>query len=500
MRKLGSYGPSLVVLATVVVVLVAGPTAVRQLTYHQTRARIELAAGGLADNPVLEELNRAYRDLATLVEPSVVHISTERVVGEAGDARVVPSSGSGWVYDDRGHVVTNYHVVQDAQRIEVQMHSGDILAAEKVGHDQFTDVAVLRVSSSRLHPAQRAEPGHKVRQGDLVFAFGSPFDFRFSMSSGVVSGIGRYVGVIRDEMGRWGYENFIQVDAAINPGNSGGPLTDIRGRVIGMNTAIATGGRRGALEEGQFAGIGLAIPIEMIEPTVEQLIETRVVQKGFLGVEVREVPRELSRRDLEALHAAGFAGQGVQVTFIAPSGPAFDAGILPGDVIVRVNGDPVNTFRQLGSMISSTPPGETVRLELWRADSGSGQGNPISLEVPLARLDTRSVFGLLPPDHERDRLEIFGIARMASCSLELANRYGVEHVPGVLVEEIVAGSQLDGRIPPGSILVTVFDVPVRSTDDLFELLERINLRPTRRVLVSFVLPGGSRVDLYLRMP
>src|SRR5690606_35708911 len=125
--------------------------------------------------------------------------------------------------------------------IEVQLYNGELRPAEIVGFDRSTDIAVLKIPAGRLHPAVRRGPEAPVRQGDMVFAFGSPFDFRFSMSSGVVSGQGRSVGVIRDEFGRRsGYENFIQVDAAINPGNSGGPLTDFRGHVIGMNTAIAT--------------------------------------------------------------------------------------------------------------------------------------------------------------------------------------------------------------------------------------------------------------------
>ena len=187
--------------------------------------------------------------------PLVVHISTEQTTRDrAGNRLHSTSSGSGWIYDNEGHIVTNYHVVKDADRIEVQLHTGLLREAQLVGVDQFTDIAVIKVSSARLHPAALAEEDDRVQQGDLVFAFGSPFDFRFSMSSGVVSGMGRHVGVIRDERrGGWtGYENFIQIDAAINPGNSGGPLTDVRGRVIGMNTAIATG-RQSSFDEGQFA-------------------------------------------------------------------------------------------------------------------------------------------------------------------------------------------------------------------------------------------------------
>jgi S1-C subfamily serine protease len=219
MRKLSSYGPGLIVLCTAVVVLLAGPSAVWRLTYAQSRARIIQARESLEANPILEQLNQAYRDIATLVEPSVVHISTERTVRQQWDQdRVVGSSGSGWIYDDEGHIVTNYHVVEDAERIEVQLSTGRDREAELVGFDELTDIAVIKIPPGQLSPALRAEPELdssylRARQGDLVFAFGSPFDFRFSMSKGVVSGIGRSVGVIRNSRGQpIGYEYFIQVD------------------------------------------------------------------------------------------------------------------------------------------------------------------------------------------------------------------------------------------------------------------------------------------------
>ncbi len=501
MRRLSSYGPSLIVLFTVGLLLMAGPSAVRRLTWHQTSARIQLAGERLESNTVLEQLNLAYRDLATLVEPSVVHISTERLVRERFGSRAVPAAGSGWVYDAQGHIVTNFHVIQDARRIQVQTSTGDIFPAEVVGSDQFTDIAVIRVPTTRVHAAQRAAPGDEVRQGDLVFAFGSPFDFRFSMSSGVVSGVGRSVGVIRNEAGMRGYENFIQVDAAINPGNSGGPLTDIRGRVIGMNTAIATAGRQfGSFDEGQFAGIGLAIPVEMIEPVVEQIIEARIVQKGFIGVQVVAIPDEVSERTMQRLQARGFEGRGIGVTWLDEDGPAERAGLKLNDIVTSVNESPVATVDQLRSIISSMLPGETARLEVWRYDEDRSEALTLKLEVMLSRLDTRRVLGTLPADQLRDRLEPFGIASMETSTRELAEHYRVEFVPGVMVRGIVAGSQIDGRIPPGSILVAVRERQVDGVDELFDELAGTNLRSGAEVRVTFRLPDGRLDPLLLTMP
>ncbi len=592
MRKLSSYGPALIVLAAAVTVLLAGPGAVRRLTWAHTQTRILQAGAGLEGSTVLEQLNQAYRDIAALVEPSVVHISTERTITDAlNQRRELTSSGSGWIYDEEGHIVTNYHVVEDADRIQVQLYTGDLRDAEIVGYDPYTDIALIRIAPGRLFPVARAAPDtdEPVRQGDLVFAFGSPFDFRFSMSSGVVSGIGRSVGVILDDRGRpFGYENFIQVDAAINPGNSGGPLTNAAGRVVGMNTAIATG-RSTRLDEGQFAGIGLAIPIEMIDPVIQQIIRTGTVQKGYLGVSVLDGDDFITAMMVRIL---GFRGYGLAVARIEPDNPAWDAGLQIGDIIARINDDPVDTlakletasariapddefaaavwryegssgwgtvhltlpggvargFRgisvleledtitswlgvqgfagrgvflahiqpdgpasraglrnrdvvthvdgsavgsvaQLRSLISSILPGETARLRVWRYEPDTGRGRTLQVEVALDRLDLVRTAGVLPPDQEKDRIEALGIARMTTSTPQAAGRHHVQHQPGVLIEEVVPGSDLDGRVEPGAILVAVMDRPVADVEELFRELRRVDLRDGARL--SFIRPDGQ---------
>ena len=184
MRRLNAYGPALVVFATALVVLFAGPYAVRKFAHVQAGARIVQAANRLeSDANILEQINQAFRDVAMRVEPSVVHISTRSVRREDFPrTEIITSSGSGWIYDGRGHIVTNAHVVEDADVIEVQLHTGVTRRAELAGVDLRTDIAVLKIDSGLLHPAVRAPTSH-VLQGDRVFAFGSPFDFRFSMSS-----------------------------------------------------------------------------------------------------------------------------------------------------------------------------------------------------------------------------------------------------------------------------------------------------------------------------
>lgn len=601
MRKLSGYGPSLVVLATAAVVLFVGPVAVRQLTYEQTRTQIIQATHNLADNDILVRLNQAYRDIAAVVEPSVVHVSVhQRVRDQAGQVRPGLSTGSGWVYDDQGHIVTNHHVIQDAQRIEVQFYDGSLREAVHVGSDPLTDVAVIKVETARLHPAILGEEAEPVKQGDQVFAFGSPFDFRFSMSAGVVSGKGRSVGVQRDgQGGRVGYENFIQVDAAINPGNSGGPLTDVRGRVIGMNTAIATGPRAyGALDEGQFAGIGLAIPIGMVRPVVQQIIDKGYVTKGYLGVHVVDrtntyvdefrdqlgfdgsgvvvfsvptshpaylvglrnddivthindhpvasiaqavkltsamskdqtagltiwrfeeglPPGRRTRIDVPEAAASGWRNvvfadlgdtvsskldamqapeAGVRVTRADVNGPAAAAGLRRDDLVMRVNGEPVATVRQLQSVVSSVMPGEIARLSVWRFDRAAGQGANLTIPVSLTRLDELTL-GYLPVDQSRESIPGLGIARMSTCTPEAAQRLGVRHQPGVLLEELVADSTLGRRTVPGSILVQVNDEPVTDVDDFLTLLRKYDL--TTGVMVDVLLPSGAMQRVRLAPP
>ncbi|MBT8484482.1 MAG: PDZ domain-containing protein [Phycisphaerales bacterium] len=484
MRRLNGYGPSLIVLVTAMAVLFLGPGVVQKLTYKQTEARMIQASLRLGEGNVLAQFNQAFDDIAALVEPSVVHINAQQPVADRRSMTSL-STGSGWIYDDEGYVVTNHHVVRDAGRIEVQLFTGELRDAEIVGFDQTTDIAVLKIPPGRLHSAERGSLADPIRQGHLVFAFGSPFDFRFSMSAGIVSGKGRHV----DVLGRSGYENFIQVDAAINPGNSGGPLTDYRGRVIGMNTAIATG-RRNSLEEGQFAGIGLAIPLDMIEPVVRQIIEKGYVEKGLLGV----VPEELN---VSGAQRFGFIGTGVLIGGVRGDGPAAAAGVRTYDIITHVNERKVSTTAQLRSIISSMEPGEVARLALYRPDLDNQTGERITIDVTLDRLDYLRDTGQLPPQQSRNHIRQLGIARMRTATEEDAARLDIPFRKGVTVEALVDGSELAEEIPVGTTIVTIMDYPVTDVDELLALLRSYNLRAG--VSAGVVLPDGEYAKVLMRV-
>lgn len=362
MRTLASTGPALLVLLAALASLLAAPALVHRVHAAQTSARVELARQALDSDDILDRISRATRAVAQAVEPSVVHI-------DAGQRRF-GATGSGWVYDGQGHVVTNAHVVRGAGSILVSFFDGRITEATIVGTDPFTDIAVLKVDdTTSLHPIARAT-GERVHQGDKVFAFGSPFGFRFSMTEGIISGLGRSPDSAL-EFG--GYTNFIQTDAAVNPGNSGGPLVNTRGQLIGMNVAIATGRENDGTTEGQSAGISFAIPLATIESIVEQLINDGRVQRGFLGITMN-FGRE------PVLVDGQFRGAGVRVSQVSPQGPAEQAGLRPGDIITEINGQVLTSSDVLRAVVSTTPPLQTLPVTVLR------NGDPVTLQVTLGQM------------------------------------------------------------------------------------------------------------------
>lgn len=377
MRRLVSMVPAVVVLITVLGVLALAPAAMRELEMARLSASVRMAQARLDGANIFDQLNQASRDVADAVLPGVVHIQVRSAVGprvadEEGqdeEARKREptyrprASGAGWFWSQEGFIVTNAHVVAEAENLKVELFDGRVRTARVIGKDDRTDVAVLKVDDvAGIVPLRRAS-GAPVYVGDRAFAFGSPFGIKFSMSQGIVSGLGRSEAASLVGM-RTGYTNFIQTDAAMNPGNSGGPLVDARGRVIGMSSAIANNVQfnfDGPAQQGQSAGIGFAIPLETVESVVGQLIESSVVIRGYLGVTLTEYDREQG-----LAMGLDYDGAGIVVAELREGHPAQRAGLKISDVITSVNGIVAANPDVLRSIVSTRRPGDSVRLKLWR--------------------------------------------------------------------------------------------------------------------------------------
>jgi len=291
------------------------------------------------------------------------------------------SLGSGFVFDIAGHIVTNYHVVQGADSVEVSFSNNESVKARLVGTDPSTDLAVLKVNtpSRGLAPLPLGDSGD-VRVGDAVVAIGNPFGYERSVTAGIVSAIGR----VLEAPNRLAIDNAIQTDAPINPGNSGGPLLNTRGEVIGVNTQIRTAGD--APEGG--VGIGFAVPVDTVKSVAAQIIETGKAEHAYLGIRGTPLKADIAR--LFRLPTA----RGLLVDTVEPGSAAADAGVRPGrrvvivegeswrlggDIIVRANGQPVTTFEALRAQVARKRPGQQLELEIWRGDER------LRLKVKLGR-------------------------------------------------------------------------------------------------------------------
>lgn len=450
MRRFMTFGPAFVVLVTAAMTLVVVPGAIRSIGAAQTHATVTLAQQALDEEDVLERINRATRNIAAAVEPSVVHLD---VSSSGGRGRYRGSSGSGWVYDTRGHIVTNAHVVANSSEVLVQFYDGHVARGRVIGADAMSDIAVIKVDGGHnLQPARRAT-GERLERGDRVYAFGSPFGFKFSMSEGIVSGLGRSART----MTAYGISNFIQTDAAVNPGNSGGPLVDIRGRVVGMNVAIATAENSSGGSEGQSAGISFAIPLSTIETRVEQLIAGAPIVPGYLGVTYSNRPRvdRLDRR-------------GVPIEQVAEGGPAQRAGLQAGDVITSFNGQATPDWEVLRSLISAARPGDVARVTVLRGDE---------------ELVFETTLGEMPAS-----------ARLAQLRPALAEEFGLvvaENGEGLPVVAVIIADSPASRagFERGMVIESVAGQPVTDADDVVWRLSEAGLFSGRPVRV-----GVSRLD------
>ena len=304
----------------------------------------------------------SYSDAVNAVAPAVVNVYATRVerrtlhplfqdplfrrfFGQQAPAERRNNLGSGVIMDARGYLLTNAHVIRNADEILVTLYDGRQASAGVVGVDVDTDLAVLKIAMDNLRVAPTSDSS-RVKVGDVVLAIGNPYDFGQTVTQGIVSATGR------NRVGITTFVNFIQTDADINPGNSGGALVSALGKLIGINTAIIS-------SSGGSQGIGLAIPTNLALDVLQQIIEYGHVIRGWIGIEAQIVPQDI--RD-----AAGLDESGILIVAVLKGGPADQAGIMPGDIMTGINGEPLYNPRHAINMISQVKPGARIEIELLR--------------------------------------------------------------------------------------------------------------------------------------
>lgn len=349
--------------------------------------------------------------------------------------------GSGFVMSREGYILTNNHVVEDADQIKVKLASGKEYDGKVVGRDPKTDLALVKVEgSSDLHPLKLGN-SDDLEVGSWVVAIGSPFGLEQTVTAGIVSAKGRVIG-------SGPYDNFIQTDASINPGNSGGPLINMKGEVIGINTAIIASGQ----------GIGFAIPINMAKEIAPQLQEKGHVTRGWLGVSIQEVTPALAKSfDLKEK-------KGALVAQVVSGSPAEKAGIEQGDVIVEFDGKEVTDSKDLPRLVASTPVGKSVSIKLWR------NGKVLDRQVKVGEMQDKVEMTKAPFQKS------LGIT-VQNLTPEIAKGLGLKKDTGVVVTRVEPGSPAaDAGIQTGDVIREVNRTSVKDAEDFIQKIEKAKVQ------------------------
>jgi serine protease Do len=386
--------------------------------------------------------------------------------------RRVNSLGSGFIVDAAGLVVTNNHVIADADEVNVILNDGTTLKAEVVGRDQRTDLALLRVKPTTPLKAVKFGDSEKLRLGEWVIAIGNPFSLGGTVTAGIVSARNR-------DIQSGPYDNYIQTDAAINRGNSGGPLFNMNGEVIGVNTAIIS-------PSGGSIGIGFAVPSKTALPVIDQLREFKEVRRGWLGVRIQQVSDEIA----ESLSVK--PARGALVAGIDEKGPAKPAGIEPGDVIVKFDGKDVKEMRDLPRIVADTPVGKDVDVVVIR------KGKVETKTVKLGRLEDEKKQASVSdkkdgtPEEKPVVKKALGLD-LANLTDDLRKKHNIkDKVKGVVITGVDPNSPAaEKRLAPGMVIAEVQQQPVSSAAELQQRVEKLKKDGKKAAVLLVVSPDGD---------
>ena len=414
----------------------------------------------------------SFADLAEKLMPSVVNISTTQTVVTRNNPfpgfqfppgspfedmfkdfgtpqqRKTSALGSGFIIDKKGIVVTNNHVIQDAEDIIVRVNGDKEYKAKVIGADPLSDIAVLQLNTNESFVPVKFGDSDKARIGDWVVAIGNPFGLGGTVTSGIISARNRSIGLTR-------YEDYIQTDASINSGNSGGPLFDVKGDVIGINTAIL--GRNGSI------GIGFAIPSNSAKTVIDQLIEFGETKRGWLGVRIQDVTKEIAQ--VENLDEP----RGALVASVAPNSPSEKAGVKAGDIILEFNGEKIQEMKQLPIIVAKTEVGKKVEVKIWR------NKKEIVKTITLGRLETSEEFKVTekvsPPKDQK--IESLKITVRTLNKEDIKARSLPNQTTGLVITQINKGSPLLNSIEVNSIILEAQKKKIRTVKDLQQSVRQV---------------------------
>jgi serine protease Do len=425
----------------------------------------------------LEKFSRAFESVAKLVSPTVVHIQSKKAASFMERNFTLEETGSGVVVRLPGqsepYLLTNHHVVEKVKpdQLVITTHDRRLLHAVKSWSDDASDVAVLTIEEKDW-PAARLGDSDQVRIGHWVLAIGSPFDQAGSVTHGIVSGKGRRS--LKLGSGNILNQDFIQTDASINPGNSGGPLVNLRGEIIGINTAIAS-------QSGGSEGVGFSIPINLVRRIVTELIQKGSITRAYLGIGTEGMYPQLDPVIATKLGLA--TGRGGLVQEVFPETPAAQAGLEPLDVILEINQSPVEDIHHLTHTISLKPVGEQVSLLVWR------NRQPLRLNATLAARPKR---GLLPLTEQQNPVPV--LARMGVDVQDLTEadrlRFDLREQKGVLIKQVAPHREAARLVEPFDVIEEVEGRPVNSTAEMREVIMSIRSDRGIRVRLARSTPQG----------